>query len=270
MTLIAKNIQANGINISYFEAGSDTGLPVIFIHGFPFNKGMWKTQLAALSANHRCIAYDVRGHGNSGAGEGEFSVTQFADDLISFMDLLEIKKSIVVGLSMGGYIVLNAIRKHPNRIAGLVLCDTQCAADTEEGRDKRKKTIAFIQKNGLSIYSEESLKNLFAPASFNSKKEEVQFIQNTILKTPAENICRTLQALANRQETCSSLADIKVPVSILVGSEDKITPPAGALKMQELIKDSELHIIDGAGHLSNLENPEQFNTHLKSFLIKNF
>jgi pimeloyl-ACP methyl ester carboxylesterase len=270
MTLIAKNIQANGIIVSYLEQGVSTGIPLIFIHGFPFNKEMWTAQLVALSDSHRCIAYDVRGHGNSGAGEGEFSVTQFADDLISFMDLLEIKKSIVVGLSMGGYIVLNAIRKHPNRIAGLVLCDTQCAADTEEGRDKRKKTIAFIQKNGLSIYSEESLKNLFAPASFNSKREEVQFIQNTILKTPAENICRTLQALANRQETCSTLADIKVPVSILVGSEDKITPPAGALKMQELIKDSELHIIDGAGHLSNLENPEQFNEHIKSFLSTNF
>ena len=94
MTLIAKNIQVNGINISYFEAGLDTGLPVIFIHGFPFNKSMWKTQLATLSVSHRCIAYDVRGHGNSDAGDGEFSVTQFADDLISFMDLLRIKKSI--------------------------------------------------------------------------------------------------------------------------------------------------------------------------------
>ena len=270
MTLIAKNIQVNGINISYFEAGLDTGLPVIFIHGFPFNKSMWKTQLATLSVSHRCIAYDVRGHGNSDAGDGEFSVTQFADDLISFMDLLRIKKSIVVGLSMGGYIVLNAIRKHPNRIAGLILCDTQCAADTEEGRDKRKKTIAFIQKNGLEVYAEESLKNLFAPASFQSKKEEVLFIQNAILKTRPESICFTLQALADRKETCSMLEQIKVPVLILVGQEDKITSPEVAEKMHSLISNSELQIIENAGHLSNLENPERFNEHVKLFLSKNF
>lgn len=270
MKVIGRNIQVNGTDVSYLDEGLPEKPPIIFIHGFPFNKEMWSKQLIALKDTYHCIAYDVRGHGYSEAGEGEFSVNQFADDLISFMDVLKIKKAIVVGLSMGGYIVLNAIRKHPNRITGLVLCDTQCAADTQEGRDKRKKTIAFIQKNGLSVYAEESLKNLFAPASFQTRKEEVTFIHNTILKTPAENICRTLQALANRQETCSSLININVPVSIVVGSEDKITPPAVALKMQELINGSELHIIDGAGHLSNLENPEQFNTHLKSFLSKNF
>jgi 3-oxoadipate enol-lactonase len=270
MILIAKNIQANGINVSYLEAGSDTGLPVIFIHGFPFNKNMWRTQLATLRDSYRCIAYDVRGHGDSGKGEIEFSVSQFADDFLAFMDALKIEKAIVVGLSMGGYIALHAIKKNPGKIAGLVLCDTQCAADTEAGRDKRKKTIAFIQKNGLAVYSEESLKNLFAPASFQGKKEEVHFIHQAILTTPAETICLTLQALANRKETCSSLADIKVPVCIVVGSEDKITPPASALKMNELINNSELNVIEGAGHLSNLENPEQFNEHLKSFLIKHF
>jgi 3-oxoadipate enol-lactonase len=118
----------------------------------------------------------------------------------------------------------------------------------------------------LSVYAEESLTNLFAPLSITDKKEEVTFIKDTILKTPAEIICLTLQALADRKETCSSLAQINIPVSILVGKEDKITSPEVALKMQTLIKGSTLHIIDGAGHLSNLENPEQFNAHMKTFL----
>jgi pimeloyl-ACP methyl ester carboxylesterase len=182
------------------------------------------------------------------------------------MDELKIERAVLIGLSMGGYIALRAIQRQPERIAGLILCDTQCAADSEEGREKRKKTIAFIQKNGLSVYAEESLKNLFAPASFTAKKDQVTFIQDTILKTPASTICLTLQALADRKETCSSLTEIKVPVCILVGKEDKITSPELASKMQVLIKDSTLHIIEGAGHLSNLENPEQFNTHVKNFL----
>lgn len=266
MTFIAKNIQANGINVSYLEEGSPNGNPLIFIHGFPFNKKMWKKQLSALKETHRCIAYDVRGHGESERGVAQFSIPQFADDLFFFMDALKIEKALIVGLSMGGYIALHAIEKQPGRIAGLVLCDTQCAADSDEAREKRKKTIAFIQKNGLAVYAEESLKNLFAPASFTTKKDEVTFIKNTILKTPAENICFTLQALADRKETCSSLPQIKVPVYILVGKEDKITSPEVARKMQALINDSSLHIIEGAGHLSNLENPEEFNKQLKTFL----
>jgi len=266
MTFIAKNIQANGINVSYLEEGLPGGLPLIFIHGFPFNKQMWEKQLSVLNETHRCIAYDVRGHGDSERGADQFSIPQFADDLFSFMDALKIEKALIVGLSMGGYIALQAIQNQPARIAGLALCDTQCAADSDEAREKRKKTIAFIQKNGLSVYAEESLKNLFAPASFHDKKDEVTFIKNTILKTPAENICLTLQALADRIETCSSLAQITVPVCILVGKEDKITTPEVARKMQALIDHSSLHIIEGAGHLSNLENPEQFNTHLKTFL----
>ena len=266
MTFIAKNIQVNGINVSYLDEGPANGLPVIFIHGFPFNKEMWKEQLSAFNEIHRVIAYDVRGHGESERGAAQFSIGQFADDLFFFMDALKIEKAILAGLSMGGYIALHAIQQQPQRIAGLILCDTQCAADSDEGRKKRMKTIAFIQKNGLSVYAEESLTNLFAPASFTDKKDEVTFIKETILKTPAENICLTLQALADRKETCSSLAQINIPVSILVGKEDKITSPELALKMQTLIKGSSLHIIEGAGHLSNLENPTQFNAHVKTFL----
>ncbi len=269
MTLIAKKIQANGIKVSYLEEGPSDGLPLIFIHGFPFSKAMWERQLNALTQTHWCIAYDVRGHGNSEPGDAQFSISQFADDLFFFMDELKIEKAIIAGLSMGGYIALHAIQKQPHRIAGLILCDTQCAADSDEAREKGKKAIAFIQKNGLSVYAEESLKNLFAPASLINKIDEISFIQNTILKTPAKNICLTLQALADRKETCSYLPQIKVPVCILVGSEDKVTTPEMARNMHALIQGSTLHSIEGAGHLSNLENPELFNEHIKAFL-KNF
>jgi 3-oxoadipate enol-lactonase len=266
MTFITKNIEVNGIQVSYLDEGPANGMPVIFIHGFPFRKEMWEKQVSALNKTHRVIAYDVRGHGESERGAAQFSIPLFADDLFFFMDALKIEKAILAGLSMGGYIALYAIQQQPQRIAGLILCDTQCAADSDEGREKRKKTIAFIQKNGLSVYAEESLKNLFAPASFTDNKDAVTFIKDTILKTPAENICLTLQALADRKETCSSLSQINIPVSILVGKEDKITSPELALNMQALIKGSSLQIIEGAGHLSNLENPEQFNAQVKSFL----
>jgi len=261
-----KRILVNEVEISYLQTGAADALPLLFIHGFPFNKLMWANQLEALKNRYRCIAYDVRGHGQSLAGEKDFSMDLFGDDLLAFLDALRIKKAVVCGLSMGGYIALNAIQKQPDRFAGLLLVDTQCGADTPEGKEKRMKTIAFIQKNGLKVYAEESLKNLFAPASFQSRKQEVQFIHQTILNTSAEVICRTLQALADRKESCSYLPKIKTPVCVIVGSEDKITPPAVAQKMADAIKDSKLMIINKAGHLTNLEAPEEFNKAVLDFL----
>jgi 3-oxoadipate enol-lactonase len=252
---IEKRILVNEVEISYLEEGAPDALPLLFIHGFPFNKLMWKHQLQALKNEYRCIAYDVRGHGQSQAGEKDFSMDLFADDLLAFLDALEIKKAVVCGLSMGGYIALNAIQKQPERFAALILMDTQCGADTPEGREKRMKTIAFIKKNGLEVYADESLKNLFAPASFQNLQYAVQFIHQTILNTPAEVICRTLQALADRKESCSYLPKINIPVCVVVGNEDKLTPPSVAQKMADTITRSTLKVIDGAGHLTSLEQP---------------
>ncbi len=265
-----KNIHVNDLEVSYLEEGSPTGFPLIFIHGFPFNKWMWEKQLHAIKENYRLIAYDVRGHGDTEVGSPAFSISQFGDDLIALMDTLLIEKAIVAGLSMGGYIALNAIQKNPDRFAGLLLCDTQCGADSAEGKEKRKKTIDFIQRHGLTVYAQESLKNLFAPASLERKMNEVLFIEEIILKSKAENICLTLQALADRKEACSSLKKINTPVAILVGQEDKVTTPETAEKMHKSIKGSTLHIIEEAGHLSNLENPEKFNELVLEFLNANF
>jgi pimeloyl-ACP methyl ester carboxylesterase len=182
------------------------------------------------------------------------------------MDLLQISKAVLCGLSMGGYIALNAMERFPNYFSALILCDTQCMADTDEAREKRKKTIQFIKENGLEKYADESLKNLFAAESFNIKKDEIIFVREMILKTSPDSVCNTLNALAQRNETCSALKDIKIPVLILVGSEDKITPPAASQLMHEKIEGSQMHIIEHAGHVSNIENPGDFNKHLKNLL----
>ncbi|MBX2901356.1 MAG: alpha/beta fold hydrolase [Cyclobacteriaceae bacterium] len=261
-----KTATVNGVTLSYSESGQPGATPVIFIHGFPFSKATWAAQQNALKADYHTIAYDVRGHGKSEAGQATFSIDLFADDLLALFDELKIERAVACGLSMGGYIALNAIQKQPHRFAGLILADTQCGADTPEGREKRLKTIAFIKKNGLEVYANESLKNLFAPASFQSRKEEVEFIHQTILQTPAAVVCRTLQALADRTETCSYLPKVEIPVLLLVGNEDKITPPLVAQHMANAIAGSELIIIDNAGHLPNLEAADEFNTHVLAFL----
>jgi len=261
-----KKIQAGDLSVSYLDEGTQTGSPIIFIHGFPFNKVMWEDQLDLLKGDYRVLAYDVRGHGDSNPGIQQFSIQQFVSDLFLFMDALYIKKAIVCGLSMGGYIALKAVQQDSDRIAGLILCDTQCTADTEEVKKKRSDTIHSVQANGLKQYTEDSVEKLFSKTSLANNKKIVSAIEGTILHTPIETIINTLMALAGRTETCSSLHLIKIPVLIMVGGEDRITPPEASQKMHELIPQSELYILEKSGHVSNLEAPESFNLHLQDFL----
>lgn len=262
------NLIVNNCNVSYNDEGPEGAPIIVFIHGFPLNKSMWDKQVNALKDDYRVIAYDIRGHGNSEVGTVNFSIDLFVNDLLSFMDALKIEKTILCGLSMGGYIALNAVENHPERFTALILSDTNCTADTPEAKEKRMNTIISIKKNGVEKLADDLLPNLFAAESFISNLEEIAAVKEMIVTTTIPSLNKSLHALANRKETCSKLAKIKVPVLILVGEEDKITPPEAAIAMQEKIKDSSLQLIPHAGHLSNMENENEFNSQLEKFIAK--
>lgn len=267
MRYFGNNIKVvlDNLIVSYTDYGPDDSPVLIFIHGFPLNKTMWNPQIDSLKENYRVITYDIRGHGDSDIGEEAFSIDLFVTDLISLMDKLNINKAAICGLSMGGYIALNAILKFPERFEALVLCDTTCISDSPETKEKRSKAIESIKKDGVEKYAHESVKNLFAPESLITKRAEVDLVKQMIVNTSENSLCSTLVALAARQETCSNLNEIRVPVLILVGEEDKIAPPDAARNMDKGIKNSRLHIIGHAGHLSNFEQPEEFNNELVKF-----
>ena len=260
------NITINNLTVSYSDHGPDDAPVIIFIHGFPLNKSMWNIQVEALKENYRVIAYDIRGHGNSDAGIDEFSIELFVIDLLRLMEKLKIEKSILCGLSLGGYIALNAVLKHPDRFDGLILNDTQCIADTPEIKENRCNAIISIKEKGVEQYADESIKKLFAQETFTKNKNVVDAVKEMIISTQKQSLCNTLHALAERKETCDQLPEINIPVLIMVGKEDKITPIAAAQQMHEKILNSKLEIIQQADHLSNLENPTSFNTHLVNFL----
>jgi 3-oxoadipate enol-lactonase len=257
--LQAKTVEINKVKLSYFDEGPKGAQVLLFIHGFPLNKSMWHSQIAALQTTCRVIAYDVRGHGDSALGEEEYSIALFVKDLLAFMDALQIEKVTLCGLSMGGYIALNAVLNHPKRFEALVLCDTNCMADTPEGVEKRMKTIQNIKAEGLENYANESIKSLFAPVSFQHRTAEIASVRKMVLGTSQLAVFRTLRALASREETCSRLSEIQIPTVVLVGNEDKITPPAAAERIHNGIANSSLVVLQDAGHLSNLENPSRFN-----------
>ncbi|AXP82885.1 3-oxoadipate enol-lactonase 2 [Mariniflexile rhizosphaerae] len=258
-------IPVNNFNLSYDDVGEGT-IPIIFLHGFPFDKTMWQLQLRFFKDSYRLIACDIRGFGKSTDEKTSLSIDLFADDLIQFMDKLSIDKAIICGLSMGGFIALNAIKRFPQRFEALILCDTQCIADTAETKEKRYKTIDEIEAEGTANFNDGFIKSVFHKYSITNKKELVEQVRNVVFANSEHIIKKGLVALAERSETCSFLDKITVPTLILCGREDEVTPLAQSELMKAAIEESVLCVIDNAGHLSNLEQPEEFNIHLHDFL----
>jgi pimeloyl-ACP methyl ester carboxylesterase len=260
----------NDIAVNYIEHGSSQGLPVVFIHGFPFSHKMWEPQMRELPNNIHAIAYDVRGHGSGDVGDGQFTLELFVDDLIVLLDHLGIEKAILCGLSMGGYIALRAIERHPNRIKGLVLCDTKSESDTNDEKIKRTSSIKTVKSAGVSAFAEDFVKAVFWEKTFENNTEAIEFTKKLVRENSTLGICGTLLALAARTDTTQSFSSINVPTCIIVGEHDKLTPPPVAQAMHKAIAGSELHILSNAGHMSNLENTKDFNENLVAFLKKHW
>ncbi len=262
------NIDGGNISLAYDDFGPKTGVPVVFIHGFPFSREMWIPQIDVLKERYRLITYDVRGHGKTGVGDGQYSIEYFVDDLIALLDHLKVEKAVVIGLSMGGYIALRAIERHPERFLALVLCDTRSEADGNEAKTKRAMQAKAVKKEGTKSFAEGFLNAVFYEKSFTTNPQAVQTIRRIIEETSPIGIAGTLIALAARTDTTSALSSIKVPTLILVGEHDAITPPSAAKSLNEKIAGSELHVIPNAAHMSNMENAAEFNKHLLDFLKK--
>lgn len=260
--------RVNGLAIAYEEYGQNNNLPVVFIHGFPFSKAMWKPQIDGLKDNFHVVTYDVRGHGESAIGDGQYTIEYFVDDLIALMDHLKLLSVVVVGLSMGGYIALRATERHPERFRGLVLCDTRSEADGNEGKIKRSQQAKAVKSDGIKKFAEGFIKAVFYEKTFQASPQTVEMIRGIIERTPPLSVAATLIALAARTDTTPSLPNIKVPTLILVGQHDTLTPPSASQAMKEKIPDAEMHVIPNAAHMSNLENAGEFNKHLGAFLQK--
>ena len=261
----------NNALLHYIDIGISTATPVVFIHGFPFSHRMWTFpggQTEALASTNRVIAYDVRGHGDSEVGDGQYTIELFVDDLIGLLDHLSIARTVAIGLSMGGYIALRAVERHPDRFRGLVLCDTKSEGDSNDAKVKRAASIKAVKASGPRQFAQNFVANVFTPDSFNTRPEAVKAIQSIIERTAPLSLCGTMLALAARTDTTAALAGITVPTLIMVGEHDALTPPAASQAMREKIPQSELHIIPGAAHMSNIENTAEFNKHLSEFLQK--
>jgi 3-oxoadipate enol-lactonase len=258
------NIEINRINFNYRDEGA--GIPVIFIHAFPLDQGMWDEQLAALKNQCRVITIDLRGFGASDMTDGQSSMEQMASDVRGLMTALDIDRAVLTGLSMGGYISLAFYRDYPEAVRALVLADTRATADTTEARGRRLKSAEKAEREGARAIADDMIHLLLGRSIAQSRPDIVQRVRMMIEANRPQAIAAAQRGMAARRDSTDILAGIDFPTLILVGSEDALTPVAEAEAMRDRIRGSRMQVIEGAGHLSNLERPDQFNSILTEFL----
>jgi len=249
------------------DAGS--GLAVMLLHGYPFDRAMWRAQVAFLSANgYRAIAPDLRGLGETKATGPVSTMDEMARDVAALMDELEIDRAVICGLSMGGYVALEFVHLFHTRVSGLVLAGTRAPADNEQEKLVREQQAQRILAEGLNGIAEATLPKLLAPKTLAEKPDVVAQVRQMILRSDPNGAAAAQRGMAVRRDYSGDLARIALPALIIVGREDPIRPVADAEFMHRMIANSRLEIIEDAAHMTNMEQPAVFNRTLLRFLEK--
>jgi pimeloyl-ACP methyl ester carboxylesterase len=219
------------------------------------------------------IALDLRGHGESSSGATQddpsqaFTMEMLADDCAAFLDALGIRQPAVIGgLSMGGYVALAFARKYPQRLAGLILAATRAGVDSEEGKANRDKAIALAQQSGSAAIAESMLPKMMSPDTYLTHTGLVKRVHEMMKATPVSTIMSDLMGMKERPNSTPFLTEIRTPTLLLCGAGDQIIPQAEMESMAASIPGAQIFIIPRAGHLLNLEQPEEFNESVLTFL----
>jgi 3-oxoadipate enol-lactonase len=246
--------------LAYADKGADTSrVPLVLVHGHPFDHTMWAPQITEFSATRRVIAPDLRGYG---ASPQTPAVTRFIEALL---DELKVETFVLAGLSMGGQIVMDGYRRFGDRVRGLVLADTFPAAETPDGRRARDAMADRLLEEGMRGYADEVLDKMVAPYADAEVKAHVHRMMTS---APPQGAAAALRARAGRADHRDLLTRVTVPALVVVGADDLYTPVSDAQDMHAALPHSTLRIIEGAAHLPNLERPAEFNEALGEFLAR--
>jgi 3-oxoadipate enol-lactonase len=239
---------------------------LVLIHGFPLNPTMWEPQFPLAERGWRIVAPELRGFGDGGGDLPTTSIDDYAADIIDLLDALHIEDAVITGLSMGGYITFSMFRHAPTYFRGMVLADTRSEGDTPEAVAGRKGMQQLARDKGAAAIADALLPKLVGDTTRRARPDVVEHLRKQITGNSVESIAGALAALMTRPDSTPTLSTIRCPVQILVGDEDAITPPPLSDQMHRDIAGSELVVIKGAGHMSNMEQPQPFNDALARFL----
>ena len=259
--------ESHGVLIHYTEQGE--GNPIVLLHGFPLDSTMWAAQVSALAgAGYRVVTPDLRGFGESDFDPPKpraYTLEALADELHVLLEGIDALPCALAGLSMGGYVALAYIKKYPCDLRGLVLIDTKAEADTPEGKQGREKMMDLVRREGARAVADQMMPTMLAADPAPDPRVAAS-LRAMMEACPPRTIEHALAAMRDRPDRSGELAAIHVPTLVVVGEADALTPPAGAEAMARKIPGAQFVTIPGAGHMSPMEQPEQVNRAMISFL----
>lgn len=263
---IMAKAKVNHIEISYEVAGE--GEAIVLIHGHPFDHTMWYPQIKAFSSSYQVVAPDLRGYGKSGLPDNPATrFEDYATDMLLLADHLKIESFHLAGLSMGGQIIMEMFRQAPGRIKTLIFADTFASLDTPEVKQGRYDAAARLEKEGMNAYADEVIYKMFKPEHVRSMPNAAGHVIKMVKATSPKGAGTALRARAGRIDYLKDVFPlINIPTLVIVGRDDEFTPVSKAEEMKENLNNCKLVVIEDAGHMPNLEHPEEFNEVVLDFL----
>lgn len=227
---------------------------------------MWLAQREGLAAHCRVITPDLRGFGGSQLGDDAPSLDHMADDVAGVLDAEGIERAVVGGQSMGGYVTMAFCRRHPDRVAGVILADTKAAADTPQARENRERIAERVLSDGTGVLVDELLPALIGATTKERRAMVFGRVRGLVQSAPRGAVAWAQRAMAARPDSFDTLSTLKVPALVIVGEEDELSPVTDAEAMLRAMPDGRLSVIEQAGHLSAVEQPEAFNRAVAEFI----
>jgi YbgC/YbaW family acyl-CoA thioester hydrolase len=259
-----QRLTVNGVNLAVDLRGE--GPAILFVHGYPLDRTIWRDQIDALHGYHR-IAPDLRGMGQSDAPDLGYGMSIYADDLAALLDTLGVGQVILCGLSMGGYVIFDFLRRWRQRVRALILVGTQAEADGIEARRARDAAAAIAREHGAEAIADTMLPKLLSSATSGHAPEVVDRVRRMIAGTPVPGIVGALASMRDRHDSTGLLPTLAgLPTLVIVGGDDAVTPPEVARRMAGAIPGARLVIIPNAGHLPTVERPSETTGAILEFL----
>lgn len=260
-------VDVNGITLGYDSYG-DGNQSLLLLHAFPLNRRQWQRQGDTLPAMSgiRVIAPDLRGFGESSVAVGPTTMDQMAEDIRGLLDALNLEHIVLGGLSLGGYVAFECLRRFPERISGLILADTRAGADSPEQRTARDDTARYAEEHGSGALLDRDAPRLFSHFTATKHPEILEQAHHIAALNSGPGVASAARGMALRGDSTGLLTAISCPTLVIVGEQDAITPISEARTLFERIPDAQLELITDAGHLSNLEEPSAFTGAIARFL----
>ncbi len=257
-------VKSDDAEIVYWTLGD--GPPVVLLHPFPAHHEFWMPVAEALASRYLLILPDLRGHGESGVGEGPATMEKHATDVIRVMDDVPISRAPLIGVSIGGYLLFELWRKNRSRVAALGLCNTKAPADNADARAARLQAADGVLDRGTEPFLESMVPRLFGKTTRETRPDLVDGALGMMRQMSPEDIAQVQRGMADRPDSIETLKTINVPTLLVTGEEDILTGINEAEVMRQHIAGSQLKVIPKAGHYSPWERPAEATAILRQFL----